>query len=115
MMLQLQVLGCPAVTTNGGLCGGAASQRKAIALLALVASTGRRGLSRDRVLATLWPETPPDRANHRLTQLIYSLRRDLGSAELFLGSADLRINPDVLATDLAAFTAALEAGDFDRA
>ena len=114
-MLQLQVLGSTAVTANGGVSGGAAAQRKALALLALLAAAGRRGLSRDRVLAMLWPETPADRANHRLTQLLYSLRRDLGSAELFLGSADLRLNPEALAVDLAEFTAALEAGEFARA
>jgi len=114
-MLQLQVLGSPAVTANGGLCGGAAGQRKAIALLALLAAGGRRGLSRDRIVAMLWSEAPAEPANHRLTQLLYSLRRDLGSAELFLGSADLRLNPGVLATDLEAFTAALESGTFDGA
>jgi TolB-like protein len=114
-MLQLQVLGSPTVTAQGDVCGGAAAQRKAIALLALLAVAGRRGLSRDRIVATLWPETSADRANHRLTQLIYSLRRDLGSAELFLGLADLRLNPDVLATDLEAFTAALETGAFEGA
>ena len=114
-MLQLQVLGSPTVTANGGTCGGAAAQRKALALLGLLAAAGRRGISRDRVLAMLWPEASADRANHRLTQLLYSLRRDLGAPELFLGSADLRLNPVVLATDLDAFTAGLEAGEFDRA
>jgi TolB-like protein/Tfp pilus assembly protein PilF len=114
-MLQLQVLGSPTVTTGDVVQGGTAAQRKAIAVLALLAGAGKRGLSRDRVLALLWPETPADRAHHRLTQLLYSLRRDLGAADLFLGSADLRINPAVLATDLEAFGAALEAGDFERA
>jgi TolB-like protein len=114
-MLQLQVLGSPTVTADGGACVGAAAQRKALAVLALLAVAGRRSLSRDRVLAMLWPETAADRANHRLTQLLYSLRRDLGSAELFHGTADLRLNPEVLATDLEAFTAALEAGGFERA
>ena len=114
-MLQLQVLGTPSVTSGGGMCGGAAAQRKAIALLALLAIAGRRGLSRDRILATLWPETPADRANHRLTQLLYSLRRDLGCSELFLGSVDLRLNPDVLATDVDAFAEALEMGAFESA
>ncbi len=63
----------------------------------------------------LWPETPAERATHRLTQLLYSLRRDLASPELFLGSTDLRLNPDLLATDLTEFTSALESGDFARA
>jgi TolB-like protein/Tfp pilus assembly protein PilF len=114
-MLQLQILGSPAVSGRGGRRGGAAAQRKAIALLAVVAGAGRRGVSRDKVLAMLWPETPADRAAHRLTQLLYSLRRDLLVPDLFLGTSELRLNPDVLAVDLAEFTAALEAGDFARA
>jgi TolB-like protein len=114
-MLQLQILGSPSVSGSGGPRGGAATQRKAIALLALLAGAGRRGISRDKILAMLWPETPSERATHRLNQLLYSLRRDLDVANVFLGSAELRLNPDVLAVDLAEFTAALEAGDFARA
>ena len=114
-MLQLQVLGSPTVGGAAGPLGGAAAQRKGIALLALLAAAGRRGLGRDRILARLWPETATDRATHRLTQLLYSLRRDLDSTDVFLGSVELRLNPDVVATDLAEFTAALEAGDFARA
>lgn len=114
-MLQLQVLGTPSVNRDGGPCGGAAAQRKSLALVALLAVAGRRGLSRDKILAWLWPETPTDKATHRLAQLLYSLRRDLGTEELFLGSTDLRLNPAVVASDLAEFTAALESGDFPRA
>jgi TolB-like protein len=114
-MLQLQVLGTPSLNGRNGPLGGAAAQRKAIALLGLLAAAGRRGLSRDRIIALLWPETAADRATHRLNQLLYSLRRDLDAPQLFLGSAELRLNPDVLAVDLADFTAALESGDFARA
>ena len=114
-MLQLQVLGSPSVNRDGRPCGGAAGQRKSLALLALLAAGGRRGLSRDKIHAWLWPEISTDKATHRLAQLLYSLRRDLGTEELFLGSTDLRLNPTVLTTDLAEFTTALEVGDFARA
>ncbi len=95
--------------------GGAASQRKTLALLALLAAAGPRGVSRDKTIAFLWPESYADKATHRLTQLLYALRRDLGADELFLGSPDLRLNPSVIATDLAMFTGALEAGELARA
>jgi adenylate cyclase len=94
---------------------GAGSQRKALALLALLAAAGPRGLSRDKLVAYLWPETPADRATHRLTQLMYSLRRDLTAEDLFLGTTDLRLNSKVICTDLAELTDALEAGAFERA
>jgi adenylate cyclase len=107
----------------GGLCvdcgktprQGAASQRKPLALLALLGAAGRRGMSRDKLIAYLWPDSPTDHALHSLTQLLYSLRRDIGAESLFLGGAELSLNPELLAVDLADFTAALEAGDFARA
>jgi serine/threonine-protein kinase len=114
-MLQLQVLGSPSVNRDGRPCGGAAGQRKSLALLALLAAAARRGQSRDKILAWLWPEIPLDKATHRLAQIIYSLRRELAADDLFLGSTDLRLNPAVLATDLAEYSSALEAGDLPRA
>lgn len=114
-MLRLRTLGGLSVDGGEESRSGAGSQRKALALLALLAAAGPRELSRDKLVAYLWPESPADRANHRLTQLIYSLRRDLKAEDLFLGSTDLRLNTGIITTDLAEFTAALEAGDFERA
>ncbi len=111
-MVRLRALGGLSVEGGEGPPGGAASQRKALALLGLVAGAGARGLSRDKIVAYLWPESPADKAAHRLTQLLYTLRRDLRTEDLFLGSTELRLNPGVIATDVAEFTGALEAGDF---
>ncbi len=94
---------------------GAASQRKALAVLALLGGAGRRGMSRDKLVGYLWPDSAADRALHRLTQLLYSLRRDLTAETLFLGSTELSLNSELVAVDLAEFTAALEVGDFVRA
>jgi adenylate cyclase len=114
-MLRLRTLGGLSVYGGEESRSGAGSQRKALALLALLAAAGPRGLSRDKLVAYLWPESPADRATHRLTQLSYSLRRDLKADDLFLGSTDLRLNTGIITTDLAEFTRALEAGDFERA
>lgn len=114
-MLQLRTLGSPSIESDGGPLGPAASQRKALALLGLLAPASDRGLSRDKILAYLWPETPADRGGHRLTQLLYSLRRDLGADDLFLGSADLRLNPAAVTSDLAEFARALGAGRLEQA
>jgi serine/threonine-protein kinase len=92
-----------------------ACQRKALALLGLLAVAGERGLSRDRLLAYLWPETATDRASHRLTQLLYSIRRDFQADQLFLGTAELRLNPALLTSDIATFTAAFGRADFATA
>ncbi len=114
-MLRLRTLGSPAVEAEGGPLGGAAAQRMSLALLALLAPGAERGVSRDKILAHLWPETEPEKAAHRLTQLLYSLRRDLKADSLFLGTSDLRLNPDIISIDLQQFGAARRAGDLERA
>jgi adenylate cyclase len=114
-MLRLRTLGGLSLYDGEAPRGGVAAQRKALALLALLAIAGPRGLSRDKLVAYLWPESPADRATHRLTQLIYSVRRDLEAEDLFFGSIDLRLNAGIITTDVARFTAALEAGDFEGA
>ena len=114
-MLRFRALGRPIVEGPEGTIGGAAAQRKPLALLALLAVAGARGISRDKIMAYLWPEAPTDRATHRLTQVLYSLRHELQAEDLFLGSADLRMNPDLIATDLTDFHQALAEGCPDRA
>ncbi len=93
---------------------GAAAHRKSLALLALL-SPGERGMSRDKILAYVWPDADAARASHRLTQLLYALRRDLDADSLFLGSSDLRLNPDLISTDVREFALARQSGDLERA
>jgi len=114
-MLRLRVLGGAAVEGTRGSLGGAAAQRKCLALLGLLAPAGEQGMSRDKILAYLWPEAGSDKAAHRLTQILYILRRDLQADDLFLGSTDLRLNPASMTSDVAEFDAARRGGEFDRA
>ncbi len=114
-MLRLRALGGLSIEDAERMLGGAATQRKPLALMALLAAAGPRGVSRDKLLACLWPETSAGKATHRLTQLIYALRRDLGIDDLFVGSTELRLRASALTTDIAEFTGALEGGDVARA
>jgi DNA-binding SARP family transcriptional activator len=94
---------------------GAAAQRRTIALLSLLAVAGDAGLSRDRLVALLWPDAGTERGRHSLTQALYSARRALGVDDLFATGAEVRLNPARLSSDVQEFEAALAAGDFDRA
>jgi TolB-like protein/Tfp pilus assembly protein PilF len=114
-MLRLRTLGSPSVEGSTGPLSGAAAQRKSLALLALLACAGERGVSRDKILAYLWPETDADKAAHRLSQLLHALRRDLDAEQLFLGTSDVRLNPQVVSADVVEFTGALDRGDVERA
>jgi adenylate cyclase len=114
-LLRFRALGKPVVDGPGGPVGGSAAQRRPLALLALLASAGERGISRDKIVAYLWPEIPSDRAAHRLTQVLYSVRKDLGVDDLFLGSSDLRLNSAAISNDVGDFLTALADRKLERA
>jgi TolB-like protein/DNA-binding SARP family transcriptional activator len=114
-MLRLRTLGGAVVEDDTGPVGGAAAQRKSLALLALLAPGRERGMSRDKIVTYLWPEAEPERAAHRLTQLVYALRRDLGTADLVLGTIELRLNSAIITSDVAEFGAARRAGELEQA
>ncbi|MGH7510239.1 MAG: BTAD domain-containing putative transcriptional regulator [Gemmatimonadales bacterium] len=110
-MLRLRAFGGLALEDGRPRSAGAVTQPKSLALLALLASVGERPISRDKVLAYLWPETEPGRAAHSLAQVLYALRHDLKLDSLVRGTNDLRLNPRVIGSDLQDFTEALERGD----
>lgn len=114
-MLRLRTLGGAAVESEAGALGGTAAQRKSLALLTLLAVAGDRGISRDKLLAYLWPEIEPERAGHRLAQALHALRRDLRIGDLFLGSAELRLNAALMGSDVVEFGTARRAGELERA
>jgi serine/threonine-protein kinase len=110
-MLRLRAFGGLALEDGRPDPAPAITQPKSLALLALLADAGERPISRDKVLAYLWPETDPAKAAHRLAQSVYALRHDLKVESLFRASNDLRLNPRVIGSDLQDFTDALERGD----
>src|SRR5213083_2849484 len=114
-MLAVRVFGGLAVERDGAQCGGAAARRKTLALLALLAAAGRRGVSRDKLTAYLWPESDTEHARNVLKQACYTLRRDLRAPELFLGAVELRLNPEVITSDIGTLEDALARGDPARA
>ncbi|HEU4556919.1 MAG TPA: BTAD domain-containing putative transcriptional regulator [Longimicrobium sp.] len=114
-MLRIHTFGALAVRSGDRAMAGAAAQPRRLAVLAVLARAGTRGVTRDKLLALLWPDSPEEPARRALAQALYALRRDLGSDEAFLGTRDVRLNPDVIASDVGDFEAALAEGDPERA
>ena len=115
-MLTLRTLGGVYIADEQGQpLTGAAGQRRLLALLVVLAVAGDRGLSRDKLIAILWPEAEEDRARHSLTQALYAARRALGAEDLFDGRDDIRLNRERLHSDVRELTEALDAGDDERA
>jgi serine/threonine-protein kinase len=107
-MLRLETFGGLTLTDAAGR--PTVPQRRRLALLALLAAAGERGISRDKVVACLWPESAPESARHALEQLLYEMRRQVPDA-IVPSSDPLRLDPAVVSSDVAEFTGRLAAGD----
>jgi DNA-binding SARP family transcriptional activator len=70
-MFSFKLLGGALVEGPRGPLGGRVSQRRRLALLAVLALAGGRPLSRDKLLALFWPESDTERARHSLASLLY--------------------------------------------
>lgn len=108
-MLHLTTLGALSLESDLGSAVGAALRRWPLALLAL-ASASPHGLTRDKALAHLWPESDSAHARNCLKQTLFALRRDVGQ-ELFLpGAYSLRIDGSAVEVDRWLFERAVESG-----
>ena len=65
-----------------------------LALLALLAAAGSRGITREKILGILWPEADEEQARHTLSQTLYLLRRETGR-EWFSGTSLLRLHESI--------------------
>ena len=108
---HLRLFGSPSIEGDGGALTGRVSQRHRLALLALLALSPGGRVSRDKAVASLWPESDQEKGRNLLSVAMYVIRSSLGDAAL-VGTADeLRLDADVVRSDVADFEAALARGD----
>jgi len=86
-----------------------------MAILALLARAGERGVSREKILELLWPDAADERGTRTLAQALYALKKDLVAEDAITGSRELCFDPALVTTDIAEFTAAIARGDDTRA
>jgi predicted ATPase/DNA-binding SARP family transcriptional activator len=110
-LLRLKTFGGLSLESDGGTLGGAAAQRRRLGVLAVLAASGSRGLTRDKLIGLLWPEVDESRARSALSQALYTLRRDTGVADLVVGYDRLTLNELAITSDVAELEAALAHGD----
>ena len=115
LVKRIQTLGGLAVFDGARPLGGNAQQPRRLAILAVLAQAGDRGVSRDRLAALLWGEVEEERARRNLNQALYALRQELGSEDAILGTRDLRLNPELIEVDLRAFDTARASGAIEEA
>jgi TolB-like protein/DNA-binding SARP family transcriptional activator/Tfp pilus assembly protein PilF len=117
-MKRLKLLGGASIDSGdatGGPVTGRAVQRRRIALLALLSVRSRGGLSRDKLIAFLWPDSDSDRGRHLLSDSIYRINQELGSDTIQAAGDDLRLDCDAVGCDVHEFEVAIEERDYQRA
>lgn len=113
-MPRLRALGGLAIE-GGHVDATVIARRRPLAVVALLAVAGTRGLSREKIASLLWPESDEERARNSLNQALSSLRRDLSLEDIVVGGAELRLNDDLISSDVADFERAVSAGELSRA
>ncbi|HJS48030.1 MAG TPA: BTAD domain-containing putative transcriptional regulator [Gemmatimonadales bacterium] len=113
--MRIHALGGLFVEREGRVLAGAAAQPRRLAVLALLARAGQRGVSRDKLLGVLWPDQEEEKGRRALTQALYALRQELGSEEAITGSKDLRLDSALVGSDVGDFTLALAEGRTEEA
>ena len=96
------------------LLGKHGHQHRRLALLAVLAAAGEQGRSRDQLLLLFWPDGTQSRGRHSLEQLLYAIRSSIDEA-VFAGVNPVRLNPDVVSSDVGGFQSALARGDLEGA
>ena len=110
--MRVEMLGGVRVLLNGHEVGELASMRTSLALLVTLCLLGES--DREAIIALLWPDSPPDRARHTLSQTLYKLRGNLGSDWIRRRGDRLILGADVQ-TDVQEFTACADGGDAEGA
>ena len=114
-VLRITTLGGFAVQRGADRVLGAAAQPRRMAVLAMIARAGTRGVSRDRLQSILWPEADVDQGKAALKQALYALRRDVDAGDIFLGTHDLRLNPEEVRCDVVEFEDLVRRDEIERA
>jgi len=105
---MLKLFGAPAIESAGGLVAGRAAQGHRLALLAVLALARGRPVTRDKLVGLLWPESPPDRARHQLSDAVYIVRTALGPDVIRSAGDDLVLNADAITSDVGTFERLLD-------
>ena len=114
-MFSLRLLGGASIEGEGGALTGPVAQRHRMALAAMLALSRGKLISRDKLIACLWPESETKQARHRLSECVYVLRQALGDEALLSEGDSLRLNPEVVGSDACEFRDRLERDEHEAA
>lgn len=102
-----------ALERDGRVVSPLSEHRKGLVLLAILAVS--RGMSRDGLMALLWPESDTVHARGALKQMLHTMRHLLGTSAAISGVSELRLEEAHLGSDVSRFLRAVERGEPTRA
>lgn len=114
-MLRLTTFGGCVISREGVAIISLSAQRRALAVVAMVAAAGPAGVSRDVIAGRLWPESEESKAKLSLRQILHVVHTQLGEPELLGTGPDLRLDAARCTSDVAEFRQALSSGNVERA
>jgi DNA-binding SARP family transcriptional activator len=109
-MYRLNLFGSVSIDDAAGPVVGRAVQRHRLALLGILAASRAPGVSREKLIMYLWPDSGSRRARHALADSVYRLNGTLGGNAVLVVGDQLRLNGAVVVSDVGMFRDAV-AGD----
>lgn len=113
-MVFVKLLGGASLEAEGRALTGPEAQRHRLALLALLAASAFRTLTRHKLMSLLWPEREAEHARKLLNQSVYVLRDAIGQDVILSAGEELRLETSRVRCDVVAFEDALAAGDLEQ-
>src|SRR5687767_9328502 len=111
-MFVLELLGTLSLRNETSPVPVSAQQKRSLGLLAILGLAGKQGLSRDRMVAYLWPESSAEAATHSLDQTVYTVRHSLGRDFILSTGRELHLNSELVQVDLWNFEQAIRDRDW---
>ena len=100
---MLRLLGGASVEGPTGVVNARGTRGHRLALLALLATARRRPVTRDKLIAILWPDASDERARPQLSDSLYLLRSALGEDAIIGTGDELRLNDALIDSDVQQF------------
>lgn len=109
-MHHLKCLGTASIQDANGAVSALSARRHAMGLLALLATSTSRSMSRSKLVGLFWPDSAEQVARNRLNNCVHQVRSVLGDKALASSGDELRLSPEV-GCDVGSFEAAIDADD----
>jgi TolB-like protein/DNA-binding SARP family transcriptional activator/Flp pilus assembly protein TadD len=113
VIVYVRLFGGASIDGPAGPLSGRATQRHRLGLLALLAV--QRRLTRDKLIAYLWPSSGETRGRRLLSDSVYRINQAFDGEAIVAAGDELRLDASVVDADVIEFRNAMTAGEYEVA